>query len=162
MFDKLLQHQLKMNPLKCASFFNTLLYSGKFLGFMVCHRGIEIDPTKMKTIIELPPPNNIRELREFQSRIAYIRRFISNLPERCKPFSKLMKKDASFEWDEDCQHAFESIKTYLTKPPVLSSPIKGKPLVLYIVSSKALLAPCWPKKMNQGRRMPFTILPKLK
>lgn len=55
-----------------------------------------------------------------------------------------MKKDAPFEWDEDGQHAFESIKTYLTKSPVLSSPIKGKPLVLYITtlenSLSALLA----------------------
>lgn len=92
-FDKLRQHQLKMNPLKCA--FGVT--SGKFLGFVVHHRGIEVDPAKMKAIIELPPPKNIRELRGFQGRIAYIRRFISNLSGRCEPFSRLMKKDVPFE-----------------------------------------------------------------
>lgn len=55
-----------------------------------------------------------------------------------------MKKDTPFKWDEDCQYAFKSIKAYLTKPPVLSSQIRGKPLVLYITalenSLDALLA----------------------
>lgn len=50
-FDKLLQHQLKMNLLKCASG----VTSGKFLGFVVFHRGIEVDPSKIKVVIELPP-----------------------------------------------------------------------------------------------------------
>lgn len=50
-----------------------------------------------------------------------------------------MKKYAQFEWDEDCQQAFESIKTYLTKPPVLSSSMKGKPLVLYITALESSL-----------------------
>lgn len=49
-----------------------------------------------------------------------------------------------FEWDEDCQEAFDSIKKYLLTPLVLSSPILGKPIVLYIAvlphSLSALLA----------------------
>lgn len=47
-FDKLRQHQLKMNPLKCA--FGVT--SSKFLGFVVRHRGIEVEPAKMKAIIK--------------------------------------------------------------------------------------------------------------
>lgn len=92
-----------MNPLKCA--FGVT--SDKFLGLVVRHRGIEVDLAKMKAIIELHPSTNIRELRGLQGRIAYIRRFISNISRRCEPFSKLMKKDIQFEWDEGCcQNAF--------------------------------------------------------
>jgi len=64
-----------MNPLKCA--FG--LTSGKFLGFIVIHRGIEVDPQKIKAILEMPPPKNLKEFQSLQGRLAYIIRFISNL-----------------------------------------------------------------------------------
>ena len=67
-FEKLRQHQLKMNPLKCA--FGVT--SGKFLGFVVRKEGIEIDLDKVKAIIQIPPPRNLRELWGLQGRLAYI------------------------------------------------------------------------------------------
>jgi len=45
-------------------------------------------------------PKNLRELRGLQGRLAYIRRFISNLAGRCQPFTRLMKKGVSFIWDD--------------------------------------------------------------
>ena len=118
-FERLQMHQLKINPLKCA--FGVT--SGKFLGFIVGKEGIEIDPDKVKAIIQMPPPRNLRELRGLQERLAYIKRFISNLSGRCQPFARLLKKDIPFIWDQACQNAFESIKQYLTKPPVLMAPV---------------------------------------
>ena len=118
--------------------------SGKFLGFVVTTKGIHIDPDKVKAIHELQPPRNLRELRGLQGRLAYIRRFISNLSGKCQPFSKLNKKGVSFIWDDACQKAFEDIKTYLTNPPVLVAPKSGKPFLIYIKamnhSISALLA----------------------
>jgi hypothetical protein len=91
-FKRLRQHKLKMNPMKCA--FGVA--SGKFLGFIVTKRGIEIDPSKIKAIINMPQPRNLHELKSLQGHLAYIRRFISNLSGRCKPFSRLMKKGSHF------------------------------------------------------------------
>jgi len=105
-FERLRMHQLKMNTLKCA--FGVT--SGKFLGFIILKEGIEIDPNKVKAIIQMPRPRNLRELRGLQGRLAYIRRFISNLSGRCQPFTRLLKKDIPFIWDQACQNAFESIK----------------------------------------------------
>jgi len=79
-------------------------------------------------------PEDIHELKSLQGRLAYLRRFISNLAEKCQPFSHLMKKDTPFEWDQACSNAFKSIKSYLMKPPVLAAPIPGKPLILYIAT----------------------------
>jgi hypothetical protein len=126
-FERLRKHKLKMNPMKCAFGVS----SGKFLGFVVTKRGIEIDPTKIKTIVNMPQPTNLHELKSLQGHLAYIRRFISNLSGRCKPFSRLMKKGVPFQWDQACQNAFDDIKKYLTNPPVLSAPVKGRPLILY-------------------------------
>ena len=82
-FDKLRRYQLKMNPLKC-SFGVT---SGKFLGFIVRHRGIEVDQSKITAIRDMPKPRNLQELRSLQGHLAFIRRFISNLARRCQPFN---------------------------------------------------------------------------
>ncbi|XP_074287864.1 uncharacterized protein LOC141613022 [Silene latifolia] len=64
----------------------------------------------------MPEPKNLKELRGLQGRLAYIRRFISNLAGRCQPFSHLMKKDAIFQWDDKCHNAFESIKKKASYP----------------------------------------------
>ncbi|KAL6189068.1 hypothetical protein ACLB2K_040458 [Fragaria x ananassa] len=55
-FDRLREYQLKMNPLKCAFGVS----SGKFVGFIVKHRGIEVDQSKIKVIQEMPEPTNLK------------------------------------------------------------------------------------------------------
>ena len=52
LFDKLRKFQLKLNPEKCTF----RVTSGKLLGFVVNRRGIEVDPDKVKAIVNLPPP----------------------------------------------------------------------------------------------------------
>ncbi|KAM1333412.1 hypothetical protein PS2_009336 [Malus domestica] len=132
-FERLRKYNLKMNPLKCAFGVS----SGKFLGFIVKHRGIEVDQSKIKAIQSMPEPRNLHELKSLQGWLAFIRRFISNLAGRCQPFSRLMKKDVPFVWDEACHKAFESIKKYLSSPPVLGALVPGKPLILYIAAQES-------------------------
>lgn len=43
-----------------------------------------------------------------------------------------MKKGVLLIWDETCQQAFEDLKKYLMKPPMLATPILGKPLLTYV------------------------------
>ncbi|KAG9458349.1 hypothetical protein H6P81_002857 [Aristolochia fimbriata] len=82
--------------------------------------------------------------QELSRPLSVYSRFISNLARRCQPFSCLLKKDTPFEWDKSCQNAFNNIKAYLTKPPVLVAPIVDRLLLLYIAvqqkSIGALLA----------------------
>ena len=134
-FDRLSRCQLKMNPLKCA--FGVTL--GKFLDFIVRHRGIEIDQAKIKAIQEMPTPKNLKEIRDLQGRLAYIRKFISNLVGRSHLFHYLMRKGAWFKWDQSCQKVFDSIKKYLSIPRVLGAPIPGKRVILYIAAQEKYL-----------------------
>ena len=48
------------------------------------------------------------------------------------PIFKLLRKDQSCDWTEDCQKAFDSIKEYLLEPPILSPPVEGRPLIMYL------------------------------
>ena len=67
-FNRLRKYQFKMNPLKCA--FG--ITSGKFLGFIIRHRGIEVDQSKIDAIQRMPKPKNLRELQSLQGHLAYI------------------------------------------------------------------------------------------
>ncbi|KAL4031315.1 hypothetical protein IC575_009591 [Cucumis melo] len=145
--DRLRKYQLRMNPLKCA--FGVT--SGKFLGFIVRHRGIEVDHSKIDVIQKMPSPTNLHELRRLQGRLAYIRRFISNLAGRCQPFQRLMRKDAVFDWDQSCQNPFDSIKKYLLNPLVLSAPAVGKPLILYIAAQETSLGALLAQENDKGK-----------
>ncbi|KAK4383836.1 hypothetical protein Sango_3114700 [Sesamum angolense] len=117
-----------MNPSKYA--FGVT--SRKFLGFIVCRRGIEIEQAKIDAILRMLEPQNIHELKSFQGKLAYLRRFISSLAGRCQPFSRLMKKDVPFQWDEACDKAFKSINSYLMKPPVLVAPVLDRLVRWYL------------------------------
>ncbi|KAI3446917.1 hypothetical protein Pfo_003582 [Paulownia fortunei] len=146
-FECLRRYELKMNPLKCA--FG--VKSRKFLGFIVRHRGIEIEQAKSYAILKMPEPRNIHELKSLQGKLAYLQRFISNLADRCQPFSHHMKQGISFEWDESCRNAFKSIKAYLMKPPVLAAPVPGRPLILYIAAQYRSVGALLAQENNDGK-----------
>ena len=93
-FEILRKYNLKLNPAKCA--FG--VPSGKLSGFIVSRRGIELDPSKINSIREQPPPKTRIEVMSFLGRLNYISRFIAQLTSTCKPIFKLFKKDAAIKW----------------------------------------------------------------
>lgn len=91
-FIRCSEYNLRMKPLKCAFGVS----SRKFLGFVVHHKGSEIDPTKAKAIQEMNPPKTVKELKSFIGRVSYIGRFILVSSELIEPFHKLLKKNMPF------------------------------------------------------------------
>ncbi|VVA40509.1 PREDICTED: retrotransposon unclassified, partial [Prunus dulcis] len=57
---------------------------------------------------------------------------------KIQPFSSLLrlKQEQTFKWEEQHQQAFQEIKDYLSNPPVLSPPKRGRPLKLYVSASE--------------------------
>lgn len=86
-----------MNSLECA--FRVSL--GKFLGFTVHRKGIDLDPAKTKAIEGMEPPKSTKQLESFLGKVSYIRRFIPALAELLEPFQRLLKKDVSFKWTNE-------------------------------------------------------------
>ena len=87
-FDVLRRHKLRLNDFKCS--FGVEL--GKFLGYMVTHRGIEVNPNQIKAINDLKPPRNAKEVQKLTGMIAALNRFISKSANRCRPFYLLINK----------------------------------------------------------------------
>ena len=118
-FERIKEYRLRLKPQKCT--FGVTV--GKLLGFLVSDRRIEVDSSKIKAILELPPPKSKKEIRGFLGRLQYISQFIAKLTSTCKPIFKLLRKNEPHEWNDECQKAFELIKEYLLHPPILVPPV---------------------------------------
>ena len=113
-FDTLRSYSMKLNPGKCTFGVTTR----KFLGFMVSQRGIEANPDKIRAIMEMKPPKNVKEVQSLNGKVAALNRFVLKVMDKCLPFFRTLKK--SFEWTDECQQAFEELKAYLSALPLLS------------------------------------------
>ncbi|KAG7559444.1 Retrotransposon gag domain [Arabidopsis thaliana x Arabidopsis arenosa] len=133
--DILDEYRMKLNPTKCT--FGVT--SGEFLGYIVTERGIEANPKQINAILELPSPQNKREVQLLTGRIATLNRFIARSTDRCLPFYKLLRGNKDFHWDETCELAFQELKEYLTSGAILAKPEEGETLYLYVsVSGSAV------------------------
>ncbi|BFG30000.1 hypothetical protein CerSpe_162740 [Prunus speciosa] len=97
---------LKMNPKKCAFGVS----SGKFLGFQVHQRGIDVDPEKTRAKNSLAPPKSPKELKSFMGRLSYIRLFIPGLATTMSTFTPLLKKGKPYVWSKECQEAYSKVQ----------------------------------------------------
>ena len=68
---------LRLNPEKCV--FG--IPSGKLLGFLVSHRGIEANPENVKAVEDMSPSKTLREMQKLTGRVTALGRFISKLGE---------------------------------------------------------------------------------
>ena len=125
-FQVLRSYNMKLNPAKCSFGVS----AGKFLGFIVNNRGIEVNPDKIKVVLDMQPPSNIKDVQRLTGRIAALSRFVSRANKKCRPFFQVLKK--AFQWDAHCQEAFTMLKTYLSSPLILVSPSEGELLTLYL------------------------------
>ena len=129
-FNTLRSYNMKLNPSK--SVFGVT--AGKFLGFMVSQRGIEVNSEKVRAILELEPPRTVKAVQSLNGKVAALNRFVSKATDKCLPFFRVLRK--SFEWTDECQKAFDDLKKYLSSPPLLSLSMPGEELYLYIAVSQ--------------------------
>lgn len=93
--------------------------SGQLLGYFISQRGIEANPKKIKAIITMEKPKNLKGVQQLAGRVAALSRFISRMGEKALPFYQLLRKAAKFEWTPEANDAFESLKRLLSTSPVL-------------------------------------------
>ena len=119
---------------------------------MVSQRGIEVDPDKIKEIVEIKPLRTEKEIQEFLGRIQYISRFIAQLTMTYEPLFRLFKKEVPMVWNEQCQEAFEKIKSYLMKPTILVPPVPEKPLLLYLTTTDTTIGALLAQYLEEFRK----------
>ena len=94
-FQILRSYNMKLNPAKCA--FGVSV--GKFLGFIVNHRGIEVNPDKIKAVLEMPSPSGIKEVQRLTGRIAALSRFVSRASDKWPAFLPSSEESLSMGYE---------------------------------------------------------------
>ncbi|GFW77419.1 retrovirus-related Pol polyprotein from transposon 17.6 [Trichonephila clavipes] len=92
--------------------------------------GIEVDPEKVASILDIPPPKNVKELQSFLQTCSWFRRYIQDFAKILRPLSYLTKKKVKWQWGFDQQNAFQTLKNSLTTPPVLKQADGTKPYII--------------------------------
>ncbi|RVW33432.1 Transposon Tf2-12 polyprotein [Vitis vinifera] len=113
-----IEKDLVLNWEKC----HFMVQKGIVLGHIISKNGIEVDKAKVELIVKLPPPTNVKGIRQFLGHAGFYRRFIKDFSKISKPLCELLVKDAKFVWDEKCQRSFEELKQFLTTAPIVRAP----------------------------------------
>ena len=142
---------LKLKTTKC----DLLKSKVRYLGFFVSSDGVEVDPEKTRAVSEFPIPRNVRDLRGFLGLTSYYRRFIDGYSKLAKPLHRLTGKDVSYQWDSECQRAFEDLKKKLITAPVLVYPNFEVPFILETDASHDGLGAVLAQRQPDGTTRPI-------
>jgi hypothetical protein len=129
-FASLREYQRKLNPNKCV--FG--VPSGKLLGFIISHCGIEANPEKISAITKMKAPTSIKDVQKLTGCMAALSIFILKLGEWGLPFFKLLKHQEKFMWTLEADQALAQLKDFLSKPLVLTAPRKKEQLLLNLAA----------------------------
>jgi hypothetical protein len=135
-FDNLRKYNMMLNPTKCI--FG--VPAGQLLGFIVSHRRIEVNPEKIKAILDISRPNDLKDVQRLTGCVAAVRRFISRLGEKALPLYKLMKKSDEFVWTNEADAALKDLKRVLSTAPVLAAPEDQEPMLLYMATTNRVVS----------------------
>ena len=107
-----------------------------FLGDVVSGDGIQVDPKKIKAIIDWPRPTTVTEVRSFLGLAGYYRRFVKDFSKIAAPLTKLTQKNVKFVWTDRFKEHFQLLKDLLTSVPVLTLPSGDEGYTVYCDASR--------------------------
>jgi hypothetical protein len=126
---------MMLNPTKCI--FG--VPAGQLLGFIVSHHGIKVNSEKIKAILDISRPNDLKDVQRLIGCVAAVSRFISHLGEKALPLYKLMKKSNEFVWTNEADATLKDLKRVLSTAPVLAAPKDKEPMLLYIAATNRVI-----------------------
>ena len=125
------KHKLYLKPEKCEFEKTTVEY----LGVIISHNSVAMDPVKIAGVQEWPEPTNKKEVQSFLGFTNFYRRFIKDFSEHARPLFDLTRNDIKWHWGPSEQSAFDRLKKSVTSAPVLTSPDSTRPFRIEADSS---------------------------
>jgi hypothetical protein len=125
------EHKLYLRHNKCKFEKEKIEY----LGVVISHNHVEMDPVKVTGIAEWPTPKSKKEVQSFLGFTNFYRCFVAGFSHHARPLHDLMKIDVKFKWGLKEQEAFKAMKTAITTAPVLVLPDHKQPFRLEVDSS---------------------------
>ncbi|GJY81284.1 putative reverse transcriptase domain-containing protein [Tanacetum coccineum] len=112
-----------------------ILIKVQFLGHVINGNRIHVDPSKIEVVKNWKAPRTSTEVRSFLRLAGYYRRFIENFSKIAKSLTILTQKSKTFDWGEEQELAFQTLKDKLCNAPVLALPDRPEDFVIYCDAS---------------------------
>ncbi|GJZ11876.1 putative reverse transcriptase domain-containing protein [Tanacetum coccineum] len=129
--ELLKKERLYAKFLKCDFWLDSV----QFLGHVIDHSGVHVDPAKIEAIKSWAAPTTPTEVRQFLGLAGYYRRFIEGFSLISKPLTKLTQKNKKYEWGKEEEEAFQTLKQKLCSAPILALPEGTKDFMVYYDAS---------------------------
>ena len=107
----------------------------EYLGVIISHNSVEMDPAKVAGVVEWPVPSTKKELQSFLGFTNFYHRFIQDFSHHACPLFDLTKNDVKWHWTGEEQLAFDTLKGLITSAPILASPDNTRPFQIEADSS---------------------------
>ena len=104
-----------------------MVQEGIVLGHRISLECLEVDKAKISTIKTLIPPTTVKGVRSFLGHAGFYKRFIKDFSKISRPMCRLLKKDATFDFDEASLEAFKELKSRLVITPIMNVPNWNEP-----------------------------------
>jgi hypothetical protein len=112
------EHKLYLQPEKCE-FKKTQI---KYLGVIILHNKVEIDPVKITGVADWPTPSNKREEQSFIGFINFYCQLLPGFSHHVHALFNLTMKDVRFIWGLPQEVFFVKLKELITSAPILVLP----------------------------------------
>src|SRR5260370_14212308 len=129
---------ITLSPKKCHFAYTLIL----LLGQKVSHLGLLTHAKKVKAIMELVTPINVRSLQSFLGMAVYFSHYILGYTSLAAPLFELLRKKVKWEWGKDQETAFHNVQKALTSTLVLGHPMHGHPFRVYLDTSDIAVGAC--------------------
>ena len=106
------------------------------MGHVISTAGIATDPEKVEKVSNWPVPINVREVQQFLGLVNYYRRFVKDCAQLAKPLHRLTGNNREFQWTDQCQQAFDTLRRLLVSAPVLEFPDCTREFILHTDASE--------------------------
>jgi hypothetical protein len=137
-FERIRKFQLRLNGPKCVFGVTEIAY----LGHILTRTGQKVDPSKIDAMVNFPKPTDQRSTRSFLGLTQYYKKFIEGYSKIAAPLNQLLRKDmkAKFEWTDDCDQAFMTLKQKLTTTPILRFIDLTRPFIITTDASMSAIS----------------------
>ena len=146
-FGRLRDKNIKCHPSKMRVAFPDVEY----LGHKVVPRGTAPMAVKIEAIVKMLPPTDVPGLRAVLGTANYYRKFVKDYSTIAAPLNNLLREDVAWDWSDECQHAFDTIKEKLTQAPILRRPDYSREFELHTDWSGVGLGAVLVQRDDDGR-----------
>lgn len=148
--QRLHEEQLKIDLEKCVFLQEELV----FLGFVISHENLKMDPSKVEAILNWPTPQSASEVKHFHGLAIFYRKFIKNFSGVSAPMIETIKggRKCQFLWNKEANRSLQFLKTKISKKPILVLPDFHKVFTIECDASKKAIRGVL---SQEGRSVPF-------